>query len=152
MTEPAAPSTEEFDTEALAEAIVDAAWDLKARNVRVIDVRGIASYTDFLVIANGTSERHAQAIASNVADELRPYKIRPMGTEGLDRGEWILVDLGDAVLHVFGNLDIRRQFNLESLYGDAPRLKIESPEDLEDDAELLKATIDARAPRASSSN
>jgi ribosome-associated protein len=144
----ATPPSDAFDTEALAEAIVDAAWDRKARNVVVIDVRGIASYTDFLVIANGTSERHAQAIADNVADELRPFGIHARGFEGRSRGDWVLLDLNDAVLHVFGTLELRQQYALESLYGDAPRLTLESPAELEDDAETLRGAIDARAPRS----
>ena len=70
MTTDTAP-VEGINTEALALAIAEAAWDLKAHNVRVLDVRGIVSYTDFIVICHGTSDRHAKAIAEFVITDLR---------------------------------------------------------------------------------
>ena len=124
-------SEEEFDTEALAMAIVEAAWEMKARNVRVLDVRGIVSYTDFIVICHGTSLRHAESIAQFVVADLRPVKVRPLGKEGGDAGGWILVDFGDAVLHVFDE-PVRADYGLESIYSDAPRYPLEPPADLED--------------------
>ncbi|MCB9531622.1 MAG: ribosome silencing factor [Myxococcales bacterium] len=126
-----APEAEAFDTEALALAIAEAAWDRKARNVRALDVRGLVSYTDFIIVCHGTSPRHAQSIADNVIYELRPTKVRPLGIEGVDRGEWILVDFGDAVLHVF-NEPTRVEYGLESVYADAPRMPLDAPADLED--------------------
>jgi len=128
------PSTEaEFDTEALAIAIVEAAWEHKARNVRVLDVRGIVSYADYLVVAHGTGERHAHAIAGAVIDDLRPAKVRPLGVEGTGAGGWILVDFADVVLHVFSNASQRRDFNIESIYSDAPRLVLaDVPAELEE--------------------
>lgn len=133
----AASST--FDTEALAMAIVEAAWDLKARNVRVLDVRRIVPYADFLILCHGTSDRHAESIGENVMAELRPQKVRPLGIEGMtgsgrrERAAWILIDFGDAVLHVFGNQEMRQEFNLESIFSDAPRLELNLPADLEDE-------------------
>lgn len=121
----------QFDTEALARAIVEAAWERKARNARVLDVRGIVSYTDFIIVCHGTSPRHAQGIADFVVSDLRPVKVRPLGMEGQKEGEWILVDFGDAVLHVF-NEPTRAEFGIESIYSDAPRLRLDSPADLED--------------------
>lgn len=143
MSEPTAPAeigasgatpevqAEEFDTEALAMAIVEAAWERKARNVRVIDVRGRVSYTDFIIICHGTSARHARTIADFIVADLRPVKVRPLGVEGTSTGDWILVDFGDAVVHVFDE-PVRAEFALESVFADAPRLKIDSPPDLED--------------------
>ncbi len=122
---------EEFDTEALALAIVEAAWEKKARGVRVLDVRGIVSYTDFLIVCHGTSERHVQTIADSVIADLRPVKVRPLGVEGRDVGDWILVDFADAVLHVF-NEPTRADFGLESIYSDAPRMPLDPPPGLED--------------------
>ncbi len=122
---------EEYDTEALARAIAEAAWEQKARNLRVLDVRGIVSYTDFIVICHGTSSRHAKGIAEFVIADLRPVKVRPLGVEGTSEGAWILVDFGDAVLHVFDE-PTRPEYGLESIYSDAPRLALDSPQDLED--------------------
>ncbi len=137
---PTDATVDEFDTSALATAMAEAAWDIKARNVRVLDVRGMLPYADFLVICEGTSDRHAEAIAEHVCEDLRPLKIRPLGIEGLkaaggkrERGAWILVDFADAVLHVFGSRQMRNEFNIESIYADAPRLKLDAPADLEDD-------------------
>lgn len=127
---PSQEETEEFDTVALAEAIAEACWDRKARNVRVIDVRGLASYTDFLIVCHGTGERHAQTIADYVIEDLRPVKVRPYGKEGFRSGDWLLVDFADAVLHVFAG-EARAHYALESLWADAPRLKLDAPEDLE---------------------
>ena len=141
VTEHAAPTTppdtteESFDTQALAEAIAEACWDRKAHNVRVIDVRGLASYTDFLIVCHGTSERHAQAIADFVVEDLRPVKIRPLGKEGYRSGDWLLVDFLDAVLHVFAG-EARQHYAIESLWSDAPRLALDAPEDLEFPEEL----------------
>ena len=125
------PAVDTFDSEALAYAIVEAAWDRKARNVRALDVRGLVSYTDFIIVCHGTNPRQAQAIAEHVVYELRPAKVRPMGVEGADRGEWILVDFGDAVLHVFHE-PVRADYAIESVYSDAPRLPLDAPADLED--------------------
>ncbi len=124
-------SEEEFDTEALALAIAEAAWEMKARNVRVLDVRGLVSYTDFIVICHGTSLRHAQSIAEFVVADLRPVKVRPLGREGDAESGWLLVDFGDAVLHVFDE-PIRADYGLESIYSDAPRMELEPPAELED--------------------
>lgn len=119
-----------FDTEVVAHAVAEACWDVKAHNVRAIDLRGLASYTDFLVICHGTSERHARTIAEHVMDELRPTATRALGREGFDSGEWLLVDFGDAVLHVFHG-ESRDHYGLESLWSDAPRLKLDAPTELE---------------------
>ena len=133
MVEHTSASNDTFDTEALALAMVEAAWDMKARRVRVLDVRGIVSYTDFLVVCHGTSDRHARAVADGVISDLRPTKVRPIGVEGLSRGDWILVDFADAILHVFNGIEARGEYNLESIYSDAPRLELDAPADLEDE-------------------
>lgn len=141
MSDPQIPPTADtFDTHALAEAIAEAAWERKARNLRIFDVRGIVSYADYLVICHGTSERHAEAIADTIVDDLRPLKIRPLGIEGKGRGGWVLVDFADAVLHVFANAEARVDVNLEGMYSDAPLVKLDPPEDLEDDLEVVRAT------------
>ncbi|MFT4704639.1 MAG: ribosome-associated protein [Bradymonadia bacterium] len=119
-----------IDVDALALAVAEACWERKAHNVRVIDVRGIASYADYLVICHGTSERHASTIADFVVEDLRPLKIRPKGREGFRSGDWLLVDFADVVLHVFAD-DARAHYALESLWSDAPRVEIEAPEGTE---------------------
>ena len=135
MSEPAASadSTHEFDTHALALAIVEAAWERKARSARILDVRGLVSYTDYIVLCHGTSEPHARAIANAVVDDLRTVKVRPIGLEGKRGGDWILVDFADAVLHVFTSREARDDYNFESMYSDATVVDLDdAPEDLED--------------------
>ena len=124
-------TNESINTEALALAIAEAAWERKALNVRALDVRGIVSYTDFIVLCHATNDRQAKAIADHVTRELRPVKVRPRGTEGADSGDWILVDFVDVVFHVFLE-ETRAGYSLESIYSDAPRLPLDdAPPELE---------------------
>lgn len=123
------------DTEAIAQAIAEAAWDTKARNLRVLDVRKVVSYADFLVVCHGTSERHARSIAEYVVDDLRDAGLRPIGVEGLRESNWILVDYGDVVLHVFHE-PFRQEYAIESIYADAPRVTLEPPGELEESEQL----------------
>ena len=74
--------------------------ELKARDVREIDVRGKTGITDFMVIASGTSSRHVKSIADEVVKQARQVGVAPMGVEGEREAEWVLVDLGDVVVHV----------------------------------------------------
>ncbi len=73
---------------------------MKAVNVRVLDVRGMADFADAMVVASGNSDRHVRAIAQHVIDKAREQRRRPMGVEGTRDGEWVLVDLQDVIVHV----------------------------------------------------
>lgn len=102
-------------TEALAELAVNALDDLKGVDITTIDVRDKTSITDTLVIASGTSERHVRSLADRVLDNARAAGVRPLGVEGEQGGEWLLIDLGDVVVHVM--LPEKRDFyNLEKLW------------------------------------
>lgn len=102
-------------TEALAELVVNALDDLKGVDITTIDVRDKTSVTDTLVIASGTSERHVRSLADRVLDNARAAGVRPLGVEGEQGGEWLLIDLGDVVVHVM--LPDKRDFyNLEKLW------------------------------------
>jgi ribosome-associated protein len=88
-------------------------------------VRGRSSYTDFLVIVSGTSDRHVLSIGDFVEDKLRTDEGRkPIGTEGLHEGQWGLIDFGEVVLHVFHQFT-REVYDLEGLWQEAPRLAVE---------------------------
>jgi len=102
------------------QAIVeDALDDLKAKDVCVLDVREHTDVMDTLVIATGTSNRHVKSLVNNVVTETKKKNIRALGTEGLDQGEWALVDFGDLVLHVM--LQTTRDFyELEKLWSMEP--------------------------------
>jgi ribosome-associated protein len=89
--------------------------DMKAVDVRVIDVRGANDVADFMVIASGTSDRHLRAIADRVVQMAKASGQRPLGVEGLEQGEWVLVDLPDVMVHVM--LPRTREFyQLEQLW------------------------------------
>ena len=101
--------------EALRKIVVDALEELKARDITVLDVRGIASFTDLMVVASGASTRQVKALADKVLERCRLAGVRPLGIEGEREAEWVLVDLGDIVVHVM--LPQTRDFyNLEKLW------------------------------------
>ncbi|TWI10615.1 ribosome silencing factor [Aerolutibacter ruishenii] len=86
--------------EALLKAVHDAVENLKAKDVVEIDVRGKSTVTDHLVIASGTSTRHVKSIADEVVRFAKQLDVMPLGVEGEREAEWVLVDLGDVVVHV----------------------------------------------------
>lgn len=102
-------------TEALVELIVSALEDLKAQDIRVIDVREKTPIMDFLVIASGTSTRHVKALADNVVLKSKQASLQPLGVEGEEAAEWVLVDLTDVVVHVMLPR-VRDFYNLEKLW------------------------------------
>lgn len=116
------PSTppQPMQTEALAERVVGALDDLKGVDVCQIDVRGKTSITDVLVIATGTSERHVRALADRVVERAREDGVKPLGVEGERGGDWLLIDLGDVVVHVMSR-EKRDFYNLEKLWSIEPR-------------------------------
>jgi ribosome-associated protein len=105
----------------LRQTVAMALEELKAREVKEIDVRGKTGITDFMVIASGTSNRHVKAIADEVLKQAKQAGVVPLGTEGEREGEWVLVDLGDIVVHVMLPR-VREFYALERLWtvGDQP--------------------------------
>ncbi|MED5525189.1 ribosome silencing factor [Gallaecimonas pentaromativorans] len=102
--------------EQLKDFVVDKADDLKAVDIKTLDVRGKSSVCEFLVICSGTSRTHVNAIAENVVTEAKQTGMQPLGIEGKAGGEWVLVDLGDVVLHVMQE-QTRDFYQLEKLWG-----------------------------------
>ena len=110
------------DSAALAERIAEIAADKKAIDIRVIDLRGIVSYTDFFVICSGNTERQAKAIHDAIHEELKKggdERLLPRRTEGDREARWILLDYWDVVVHVF-TPEAREYYRLENLWGEAP--------------------------------
>lgn len=86
--------------EQMRDAVLATLADLKAVDVRALDVRGLTAITDFMVIAGATSDRHARALAGRVAERAKELGVRPLGIEGEREAEWILVDLQDVIVHI----------------------------------------------------
>jgi ribosome-associated protein len=114
-------SEPERDSAALAERIASIAADKKAIDIRVIDLRGIVSYTDYFVICSGNTERQAKAIHDAIYEELKhgDQRLLPRRTEGDREARWILLDYLDCVVHIF-TPDARDYYRLEQLWGEAP--------------------------------
>ena len=102
-------------TATLRKSVIDALEELKAKDVREIDVRGKTSIADLLVIASGTSARHVKSIADEVARFAKKAGVMPLGVEGEVEGDWVLVDLGDVIVHVMLPR-IREFYGLERLW------------------------------------
>jgi ribosome-associated protein len=102
-------------TAALRKSVILAVEELKAKDVREIDVRGKTSIADVLVIASGTSARHVKSIADEVIKFAKQAGVMPLGVEGEQEGEWVLVDLGDVIVHVMLPR-IREFYGLERLW------------------------------------
>lgn len=101
--------------EKIVELVIDALEDIKAVDIQTIDVKGLSNVTDYMVIASGTSKRHVKAVAENVLMMLKENGLQPIGTEGSDAAEWVLVDVGDVVVHVMMP-DTRDFYDLEKLW------------------------------------
>lgn len=104
---------------------VDAALDKKAEDVVVLDLRKASAFTDCFVICTGTNIRQVQAIADGVEEALRKKGLKPALVEGYQRGEWILIDYFDFIVHVFAPAT-REFYGLERLWGDAVHIAIPS--------------------------
>lgn len=108
-----------MDIRKKAKAVVAALEDIKARDIAVFDVTHLTSLFDRVVIATAESARQTKALAHHVEDAMRPLGFRAIGVEGTETGEWVLVDLGDIVLHVMQPA-VRQYYNLEELW-DQPK-------------------------------
>ena len=111
----------------LLQLAIAALEDLKAKDITTIDVRGKTSITDFMVIASGTSGRHVKSLAENVLEKVKEQGVRPVGNEGLDGGEWALLDLGDVVVHVMQEAT-REFYDLERLWQGAEQSRAQHQE------------------------
>ena len=108
-----------MNSKKLCELIIDSLEDGKARDIVNLDVRDLTTMTDYMVVASGTSNRHVRALANAVADKSREAGHRPIGIEGEEGSEWVLLDLQDALVHVMLPR-VREFYNLEKLWSLRP--------------------------------
>jgi len=104
--------------------VANAGLDKKAEDVLVLDVRGLTSYADYFVLMTADSDRQASAIADHLDQRMKERGVTKVGSEGYETGRWILVDYGDVVAHVM-NRESRELYDLEGLWADAPRERVE---------------------------
>lgn len=105
-----------MQTTELLDFSLDKIDDMKARDVLTLDVKENSTVTDFMVICSGNSKRHVQSIAAHLAKEAKDQQLDVLGVEGQDTGEWVLVDLGDVIVHVMQDQS-RDFYQLEKLWG-----------------------------------
>ncbi|HBQ02284.1 MAG TPA: ribosome silencing factor [Halieaceae bacterium] len=105
----------------ITDLVVDALDDLKAVDTKIVDVRGLSSVMDFLVIASGNSSRHIKSLADNVVVKAKAAGCPPIGVEGENAADWVLVDLGDVVVHVMQPA-ARSFYDLERLWSGEPEV------------------------------
>lgn len=112
-----------MDSKKLALLCREFADNRKAEDLLVLDVRKLSSVTDYFVIASGTSEPHLRAIVNEITDKLRDeYAVRPRVVDGTLQGAWVVLDFFDVIVHVM-RADARAHYDLEGLWGDAPKVK-----------------------------
>jgi ribosome-associated protein len=115
-----------MDSKKLALLCRELADNKKAENIIVLDVHEVSSVTDYFVIASGTSEPHLRAIVDEITDRLREDQgIQPRAVDGTLHAAWVVLDFFDVIVHIMRN-DVRDRYDLESLWGDAAKLKVKA--------------------------
>jgi ribosome-associated protein len=107
------------EAQTLKDIVIDALEDMKAKDITILDVKPLTSVADLMVVASGTSNRHVKAIADNVRERVKHNGLQPLGIEGEEAAEWVLVDLGDIIVHIMLP-DTRRFYDLEKLWSMSP--------------------------------
>lgn len=107
-------------SEELKQLVIAALEEIKAVDIQALDVGGLTTVADFMVIASGTSDRQIRALADNVIKAAKKNRIQPLGVEGQRESEWVLVDLGDVLVHIM-NPPTRAYYQLEKLWSPGER-------------------------------
>lgn len=127
----------------IAQAAAALCLDKKATDPVILHVEKLTSYTDFFVVASAPSERQVAAVASHVEEQLKKAGFRTLGVEGKSTGNWVLLDYGDFVIHVFLD-DARSYYDIEGFWSDAPRIAVDEKFGLE-----ILANIEAQQEKLS---
>jgi ribosome-associated protein len=103
------------DSLTVLKRVVDACEDVKGKDVAVLDVHRISDFADYFVVASGRSDRQVQGITNRIIEELHRVGISPSSVEGYDDAQWVLIDCGDVIVHVFYE-PVREHYDIESLW------------------------------------
>jgi ribosome-associated protein len=137
-----------MDIRKLQRVIVDALEDVKGQDIRVFNTTALSDMFDRVVVASGTSNRQTRALASSVAEKVKAAGGQVVSVEGLDTGDWVLVDCGDAVVHILQPA-VRDYYNLEEIWGGKPvRLKSPAPPSIPVKAKAARKTTARRRTAA----
>jgi ribosome-associated protein len=123
MDQPQAKSFTKRQLPAAVRTAVRAAQSKKGESIAVLDLREAASFTDYFIIMHGLSTRQNMALREAIETDLKARGLRPIGVEGAHHGEWILLDYGSFIVHVFSR-SARDYYALEKLWGDAPKIAV----------------------------
>jgi ribosome-associated protein len=115
--------TSKHESLSVAKRIVEACEDVKGGEVIVLDVASISDFADYFIVASGRSDRQVQGITNRVIEELSRHGVRPLSVEGYEDGQWVLIDCGDVVAHIFYE-PVRSEYDLEGLWMRARKLDI----------------------------
>ena len=113
----------ELDAKKRALLCVNASLEKKANNIVVMNVRELSAFTDYFVICSGASDRQVQAIAAAIRENMKKKGLLPLGVEGENHGQWVLMDYEDVVVHIFYE-PVREFYEIERLWSEAPAMKV----------------------------
>lgn len=114
--------------EELKALVISALEELKAKDIKALDVSALTDMTDTMIFVSGTSNRHVKSLAGNVVEAVKKQGIQPVGVEGEDTGEWVLVDLADILIHVMLP-ETRDFYNLEHLWSVPPESQADATQE-----------------------
>ena len=103
---------------------INAALQRKAKDLMVLQVKALSSFADYFMICSGTSDRQVKAIASWLQESLKKSGMIPLGLEGMQHGQWVLMDYGDIIIHIFYE-PLRGFYDLEKFWSEAPKMSID---------------------------
>jgi len=108
----------------ILQIIAQTIFDKKGMNILTLDIRDVSTLTDFLVIAEGTVDRHVSSIGESIVETLKNFNLQPLHTEGIRDGDWVIIDYGDILIHLFVP-ELRERYALETLFTKAKIVDLE---------------------------
>lgn len=115
---------DDVDSLQIVKRVVGACEEVKGKDLTILDVRSLSDFADYFVVVSGRSDRQVQGITNRIADELFKTGVKPLSVEGYEDSQWVLIDCGDVVVHVFYE-PVREHYDIESLWMRAGRVPLE---------------------------